>query len=54
MEVGWGGGGSLYTYRCIVTTGMTSTLRWAAMTAILLFYNFEGQSHKTVSADHNL
>ena len=32
---------------------MTSALRWAAMSAILPFHNCEGQSHKTVSTDHN-
>ena len=32
---------------------MTSALRWAAMRAILMFHNCEGQSHKTVSTDHN-
>ena len=36
-----------------VTTGMTPALRWAAMRAILMFHNCEGQSHKTVSTDHN-
>ena len=45
------GGGRLYTYRYIVTTGMTPALRWAAMTAILMLHNCEGQSHKTVSTD---
>ena len=52
-EVGRGGG-RLYTYRYTVTTRMTSALRWAAMRAILMFHNCEGQSHKTVSTDHNL
>ena len=33
---------------------MTHALRWAAMRAILMFRNCEGQSHKTVSTDHNL
>ena len=33
---------------------MTSALRWAAMRAILMFHNCEGQNHKTVSTDHNL
>ena len=28
--------------------------RWAAMKAILMFHNCEGQSHKTVSTDHSL
>ena len=32
---------------------MTHALRWAAMRAILMFHNCEGQSHKTVSTDHN-
>ena len=31
---------------------MTCALRWAAMRAILIFHNCEGQSHKTVSTDH--
>ena len=44
----------LYTYRYTVTTRMTYALRWAAMRAILMFHNCEGQSHKTVSTDHNL
>ena len=50
MEVGEEGDTCRYT----VTTWMTSVLRWAAMRAILMFHNCEGQSHKTVSADHNL
>ena len=41
------------TYRCTVITRMTPALRWAAMRAILMFHNCEGQSHKTVSTDHN-
>ena len=32
---------------------MTSALRWAAMRAILVFHNCEGQSHKTASTDHS-
>ena len=32
---------------------MTPALRWAAVRAILMFHNCEGQSHKTVSTDHN-
>ena len=32
---------------------MTPALRWAVMRAILMFHNCEGQSHKTVSTDHN-
>ena len=53
---GGGGGegeGDLYTFHYTVTTRMTSALRWAAMRAILLFHNCEGQSHKTVSTAHN-
>ena len=30
-----------------------SSLTWAAMRAILMFHNCEGQSHKTVSTNHN-
>ena len=51
---GGGGRGRLYTYRHTVTTRMTSELRWAAMRAILMFHNREGQSHKTVSTDYNV
>ena len=36
-----------------VTTKMTPTLRWAAMRAILMLHNCEGQSHKTEATDHN-
>ena len=32
---------------------MIPALRWAAMRAILMFHNCEGQSHKTVSTDHS-
>ena len=56
MEVGGGGGGGgrLYTHCYTVTTGMTSALRWAALRVLLMFHNnCEGQSHKTVSSDHN-
>ena len=41
------------TCRYTVTTRMTSALRWAAMRAILMFQNCEGQSRKTVFTDHN-
>ena len=45
----------LYTDRyAAVTTRMTSALRWAAMRTVLMFHNCEGQSHKTVSTDHNV
>ena len=41
---GDGGRGRLYTYRyAAVTTRMTSALSWAAMRAILVFHNCEGQ-----------
>ena len=33
---------------------MTPALRWAVMKAILVFHNCEGQSHRTVSTNHNL
>ena len=49
---GGGGRGRLYTY-CYTVTTRISALRWAAMRAILMFHNCEGQSHKTVSTDHN-
>ena len=45
MEVG--GEGDYYIYRYTVTTRMTPALRWAVMTAILMFHNCEGQTHKT-------
>ena len=46
-------GGEIIYLSYTVTTRMTSVLRWAAMRAILMFHNCEGQSHKTVSTDHN-
>ena len=51
MEMG-GEGGRLYTDLYSVTTRLTPALRWASMRGILMFHNFEGQSHKTVSTDH--
>ena len=53
MEYGGGRRGILYTFRYTLTTRMTPALRWAAMTAILMFHNCQGQSHKTVSTDHS-
>ena len=47
------GRGRSYTNCYTVTTGMTPAWRWAAVRAILMFHNCEGQSHKTVSTDHN-
>ena len=53
MEVG--GRGRLYTYRYTVTTRMTPALRWAAMRDIFnVSVRSEGQSHRTVSTNHNL
>ena len=52
MEVG-GKGDYIYISRYAVTTRTTSALRWAAMRAILMFHNCEGQSHKIVSTEHN-
>ena len=50
MEVGGEGD---YIYHYTFATRMTSALRWAAMRAILMFHICEGQSHETVSTDHN-
>ena len=50
---GGGGGKGDYIPIATATTRMTAALRWAAMRAILMFRNCEGQSHKTVSTDHN-
>ena len=36
-----------------VATLSPPVLRGAAMRVILMFHNCEGQSHKTVSTDHN-
>ena len=57
MEGGGGGGGGadyIPIATLTVTTRMTSALKRAAMRAIVMFRNCEGQSHKTVSTDHNL
>ena len=51
MEVG--GDGDYDIYRYTDTTRMIPALRWAAMRAIVMFHNCEGQSHKTVSTDHS-
>ena len=42
----------IYTYRYTVATRMTPAW-WAAIRAILMFHNCEGQSHKTASTDYN-
>ena len=43
MEVG-----AEVAYRYTLTTRMTPALRWAAMRAILKFFNYEGQVTKSV------
>ena len=48
---GGGGEGDYHTCRYTVTTRMTSALRWAAMRAVLMFHNCEGQSHKTTACE---
>ena len=48
MEVG--GRGRLYTYRHTVTPRMTPAMR----ATLMCFINREGQSHKTMSTNHNL
>ena len=50
---GSGGRGRVYTYRYTVTTSMIPALRWAAMRAIVSVGS-DGQSHRTVSTNHNL
>ena len=47
-------GDYIYSYQYIHTTRMTPALRQAAMRAILMFHNCGGQSHKTVSTNHNI
>ena len=51
MEVG--GEGDYIPIATLSPPEMTSALRWAAMSAILVFHNCEGQNQKTVSTDHN-
>ena len=49
------GGGDYIPIRYTVTTRMIPALRWAAMRAILMFrVGSDGQSHRTVSTNHNL
>ena len=43
----------IYICRYTVTTRIIPALRRAAMRAILMFHNCEGQCHKKVSTDHN-
>ena len=51
MEVE-GVGGRLYTYRCTVTTSMTSALRRTAMGAIVMFHNYYEGHIKTRDSVH--
>ena len=52
--MGVGGEGDYIPIATLSPTRMTPALRWAAMRAILMFhFDCEGQSHKTVSTDHN-
>ena len=54
MEVG-GEGDHKYTYHYTVTTRIIPALRWAAMRAIFnVSVGSGGQSHRTVSTNHNL
>ena len=55
MEVG-GGRGRLYTYRYTVTTRMTSVLTEMGRdeSHFNVSVGSDGQSHKTVSTNHNL
>ena len=46
--------GRLYTYRYTVTTRMIPALRWAAMSHFNASVGSDGQSHRTVSTNHNL
>ena len=57
MEVvgGGGGRGRLYTYRYAVTSRMTPALRWAGDESHFnVSVRRDGQSHRTVSTNHNL
>ena len=46
--MGEGGRERLHIYRYTVTTRMTPELRWAAMRAIVMFHNCEGQSQDII------
>ena len=52
MEVG--GRGRLYTYRCTVTTRMTCIKMGSDESHFNVSVGSDGQSHKTVSTNHNL
>ena len=47
--------GRLYTFLYTVTTGMIPAFRWAAMMShVNVSVESDGQSHRTVSTNHNL
>ena len=48
------GGEGDYIPIATVTTRMTYALRWAAMSDFNVSEGSDGQSHKTVSTNHNL
>ena len=50
---GGGGRGRGYTYRYTVTTRMTCVKMGSDESHFQCFINCEGQSHKTVSTNHN-
>ena len=52
MEVG--GRGRLYTYRYTVTSRTIPAVRRAVMNHFNVSVGSDGQSHKTVSTNHNL
>ena len=52
MEVG--GRGRLYTYRYTVTTRMTCIKMGSDQSHVNVSVGSDGQSHKTVSTNHNL
>ena len=53
MEVGEEGEGDYIPIATLLPPEWHFALRWAAMRAILLFHNCEGQSHKTMSTNNN-
>ena len=53
MGYGGGGRGRLYTYRCTVTTRMTCIKMGSEENHFNVSVGSDGQSHKTVSTNHN-